>query len=83
MQLNIVKSAVGGGTFCGLVNTVNDALLDEVVVVGTNEPVALSAVVKKGANNPSIALRCTSFESRVDPEFSKIVALEVGSVTGP
>lgn len=83
MQLNIVKSAVGGGTFCGLVNTVNDVLLDEVVVVGTTEPVALGAVVKKGANNPSIALRCTSSESRVDPEFSKIMALEAGTVTGP
>jgi hypothetical protein len=83
MQLNIVKSPAGGGTFCGLVNTVNDVLLDQVVVVGTTEPVALSAVVKKRANNPSIALRCTTFENRVDPEFSKITAHEVGTVTGP
>ena len=83
MQLNIDTSPTGGGTSCGLVNTVNDALLDRVIVSGGAEPVALSAGGKKGANNPSIALRCGTFETRVSPEFSKIVALEVGSVTGP
>ncbi len=76
---------------CGLVNTVETgpkAVLDQVRVTGDREVLALSAVVKKRANNPPIALRCTSQSgsSGVDgviPIEAKMTALEVGSVTGP
>jgi hypothetical protein len=67
-----------------LVNTTDEKLLDQAVSVDTNENIALSAVVKKGASNPTIALRCNSSPGdRVTPFFSKITAFEVGTVTGP
>jgi hypothetical protein len=71
---------------CGLVDTSDapDALLDEAVVPQRDESVALSAVVKKRAGNPTIALRCNSpAGDQVAPEFAKLTALEVGDVTGP
>jgi hypothetical protein len=86
---------------CGLVNTEQrgpNAVLDQVHVhdlkestdlVKQDQGIALSAVVKKRAGNPTIALRCTRLErisglfDTVAPTFAKIVALEVGSVTGP
>ena len=48
--------------------------------------------MKKRAGNPTIALRCSRLDHQiagvpffdtVTPTFAKIVALEVGSVTGP
>ena len=53
-----------------------------------DEDIALSAVVKKAAGNPTIALRCTSQDAgtlvdKVIPEDVKMTALEVGAVTGP
>jgi hypothetical protein len=50
------------------------------------EDIALSAVVKKRAGNPTVALRCTSQSSAGEsttPTFERITALEVGTVTGP
>jgi hypothetical protein len=75
---------------CGLVNTTATgpkSVLDE-VLVHDDEDIALSAVVKKGAGDPTIALRCTrqSGSTGVDeiaPTNVKLTALEVGSVTGP
>jgi hypothetical protein len=75
---------------CGLVNTAATgpkAVLDE-VLVHDDEDIALSAVVKKGAGDPTIALRCTrqSGSTGVDeiaPTNVKLTGLEVGSVTGP
>lgn len=76
---------------CGLVDsseTGPKALLDEVRVFGSDEDIALSAVVKKAAGNPTIALRCTSQAGstgvdEVVPMDVKLTALEVGAVTGP
>ena len=53
-----------------------------------DEAIALSAVVKKAAGNPTIALRCTSQAGsagvdKVIPQDLKLMALEVGAVTGP
>jgi hypothetical protein len=75
---------------CGLVSTEKtgrNAVLDE-VRVREDEDIALSAVVKRGAGNPTIALRCTSQDAGaavdvVIPIDVKLTALEVGSVTGP
>jgi hypothetical protein len=63
------------------------------VTLPRDSGISLSAVVRKRAGNPTIALRCTRqnhtpgmFLERVDrvaPTHTKIVALEVGSVTGP
>jgi hypothetical protein len=72
---------------CGLVNPSVSGpagVLDKTVVIDGRENVALSAVVKKRARNPTIALRCTSInESRLVPSLVKMTALEVGNVTGP
>lgn len=76
---------------CGLVDTGKTgprAVLDEVRVFDSGEEIALSAVVKKGAGNPTVALRCTSQAVGADidsviPLSVKMTALEVGSVTGP
>jgi len=78
------QGPIFAGVRCGLVNTTDKPLLDEAVSVGTNETMALSAVVKKRAENPTIALRCNSSSGGlVTPFFSRITALEVGTVTGP
>jgi hypothetical protein len=88
------------GNDCGLVNTAargSKAVLDEVDAPrfgGTDaaDDVALSAVVRKGAGNPTIALRCTAHDVApqtdglrdvVQANFVKITALEIGAVTGP
>lgn len=73
---------------CGLVDTRKNAVLDQVRVFDSGEDIALSAVVKKAAGDPDIALRCTSQagSSGVDeviPQDVKLTALEVGAVTGP
>jgi hypothetical protein len=76
---------------CGLVDTTETgpkAVLDEVRVFESGEDIALSAVVKKAAGNPTIALRCTSQDNssgvdEVIPQNLKMTALEVGAVTGP
>jgi hypothetical protein len=90
---------------CGLVNTEQpgtNAVLDQVHVHNISEfrdestadqGISLSAVVKKRAGDPTIALRCTrqnqtpgifpELVDRVAPTLAKIVALEVGAVTGP
>ncbi len=76
---------------CGLVDTTETgakAVLDEVRVFDGGEEIALSAVVKKRAGNPTIAFRCTSQANgadadRVIPKDVKMTALEVGAVTGP
>jgi hypothetical protein len=76
---------------CGLVDTTetgSKAVLDQVRVGFDDEDIALSAVVKKAAGNPTIALRCTSQAGssgvdRVIPQDVKMTALEVGAVTGP
>jgi hypothetical protein len=83
-------NAVAQVNRCGLVNTEKTgakAVLDE-VRVREDEDIALSAVVKKGAGNPTVALRCTSQAGstavdEVIPIDVKLTALEVGSVTGP
>jgi hypothetical protein len=75
---------------CGLVDTTETgpkAVLDQVRVF-EDEDIALSAVVKKAADNPTIALRCTSQAGstgvdEVIPQDVKMTALEVGAVTGP
>ena len=75
---------------CGFVDTTETgpkAVLDE-VRVRDSEDIALSAVVKKRAGNPTIALRCTSQGGggnvdRMIPKDVKMTALEVGAVTGP
>ena len=75
---------------CGLVNTEETgpkAVLDQIRVGDDREIIALSAVVKKKANDPPIALRCTSQSGdegadKVVPIEAKMTALEVGSVTG-
>jgi hypothetical protein len=59
-------------------------VLDEMLIPDAVEAAALSAVVRKGAGNPTIALRCTSQPGNVvAPSFAKLTALEVGTVTGP
>lgn len=72
---------------CGLVNTRAsgpNALLDESKYVDGVNAMALSGVVRKNAENPTIALRCTSQpENQLITENVKITALEVGAVTGP
>ena len=72
---------------CGLVDTTltgAKAVLDEMQIPGAVETASLSAVVRKGAGNPTIALRCTSQPGNVvAPAFAKLTALEVGTVTGP
>jgi hypothetical protein len=75
---------------CGLVDTTETgpkAVLDQVRVF-EDEDIALSAVVKKAAGNPTIALRCTSQAGstgvdEVVPQDVKMTALEVGAVIGP
>ena len=71
---------------CGLVDTTltgPEAVLDETELLD-DEVIALSAVVKKSAGDPTIAVRCTSQPGNVvAPTFAKITALEVGTVTGP
>jgi hypothetical protein len=62
-------------------------VLDQVRVF-EDEDIALSAVVKKAADNPTIALRCTSQAGstgvdEVIPQDVKMTTLEVGAVTGP
>ena len=81
---------------CGLVRlraTGAAVLLDEVQFeAGDVETIALSGVVKKGAGDPIIALRCSEQPGTdgvpgsadvVNTSFVKITALEVGAVTGP
>jgi hypothetical protein len=77
---------------CGLVNTAATgarAVLDQVDApsVGNSDGIALSAVVRKAAGNPTIALRCTARQQgdvdRVSTDLVKITAVEVGTVTGP
>jgi len=81
---------------CGLVRLrapQSAVLLDEVQFeAGDVETIALSAVVKKRAGDPTIALRCTEQPGTegvpgsadvVNTSFVKITALEVGAVTGP
>jgi hypothetical protein len=88
-----VNNGVGlQGAKCGLVNklaTGPAAVLDELhLLVQPNqselESIALSAVVKKRAGNPTIALRCeTSGDGEVIVDDARITAVEVGTVTGP
>jgi hypothetical protein len=70
---------------CGLVNTALTgprAVLDEAGLLG-GEAGSLTAVVKKGAGNPTIARRCaTPPGGSTIPTFAKITALEVGTITG-
>jgi len=78
---------------CGLVDTSVSgpaAVLDQVDAGRSDESsdaIALSAVVKKRAGNPTIALRCTARQDgdvdRVSTDEVKITALEVGAITGP
>jgi hypothetical protein len=85
---------------CGLVDTERtgpNAVLDQAPVdpdadFRVVDDLSLSAVVKKAAGNPTIALRCSRQDSGppnfqilddIRPLLVKIVALEVGSVTGP
>jgi hypothetical protein len=83
---------------CGLVNvnaTGPKAVLDEVDAPRDPERadgVALSAVVKKGAENPTVAVRCTAHDAAprtdavrdlVSADSVKIIATEVGAVTAP
>jgi hypothetical protein len=74
-----------GASHCGLVNTALTgprAVLDEAGLLG-GDAGSLSAVVK-GAGNPTIALRCaTPPGGSTIPTFTRITALEVGTVTGP
>lgn len=71
---------------CGLVDVRSPAhasLLDEVQVFdpGNVETVALSAVVKKRAGDPTVAIRCTEQPGDVlHTTFVKMTALEVGAV---
>jgi hypothetical protein len=75
------------GIRCGLVNTrapAQRALLDLAEVPQRDDNVALSAVVKKPADNPDIALRCNSpTGDQVAPVLAKMTAVEVGTVSGP
>jgi hypothetical protein len=75
---------------CGLVRVVSPAhavLLDEVQVgFAPAETIALSAVVKKRAGDPTVAIRCTEQPGPGSPDalfttFVKMTALEVGAVT--
>lgn len=84
---------------CGLVDTERtgpNAVLDQAPLPDEgseiHEDISLSAVVKKSAGNPTIALRCSRqdrpgapwfFLDTIKPTLVKVVALEVGSVTGP
>lgn len=79
---------------CGLVNTRasgNAAVLDQVGAPFSGESsdgVSLTAVVKKGVGDPTVALRCTAFNQfgdpdRVSADEVKITAIQVGAVTGP
>ena len=85
----IVNKNVAVANGCGLVDTTETgakAVLDEVRVF-KEEEIALSAVVKKRAGNPTIALRCTSQVDGADvdtmiPLDVDMTALEVGAVTG-
>jgi hypothetical protein len=76
---------------CGLVDTSATgpaAVLDEVQLGASHdefsiEDIALSAVVKTRAGNPTVA-RCNSHVGdSVIAKDAKITALEVGTVTGP
>lgn len=75
---------------CGLVNsekTGPNAVLDQ-VRLHDDEDIALSAVIKRGAGDPTVALRCTRQSGspgvdEVAPTHVKLTALEIGSVTGP
>ena len=95
-----VQFAPNPDNVCGLVDTERtgpNAVLDQVPLPGgpgvIDEDLSLSAVVKKAAGNPTIALRCSrqavgvpggpAFFDDVRPTLVKVVALEVGSVTGP
>ena len=71
---------------CGLVQVLSPAhalLLDEVQVidVGDAKTVALSAVIKKRAGDPTVAIRCTEQPGDgLFTTFVKMTALEVGAV---
>jgi hypothetical protein len=88
-----VNNGVGfQGATCGLVNSDAAgpaAVLDEAfLLVQPNqsaiENIALSAVVKKRAGNPTVAIRCSSPDgAEVNASQARIIALEVGTVTGP
>lgn len=80
----------GGENRCGLVNPAVPgpaAVLDQLPTSEDNAGhhiLALSAVVKKSARNPTIALRCTAQPAQQNVvAFAKITALEVGAVTAP
>lgn len=82
---------------CGLVNTAKTgpaAVLDEVQLssgeelAADDEVINFTAVVRKGARNPTIALRCSSQNVLDEPDevslsSVKLTGLEVGAVTGP
>jgi hypothetical protein len=88
-----VNNGVGHqGATCGLVNSLATgpaAVLDQAALLADPnesliEQITLSAVVKKRAGNPTIALRCTSPDgNEVIAANAKLVALETGTVTGP
>ena len=100
-DVQVDKVVRDDNNLCGLVNTEQTgpkAVLDQVHVhdvgeedvIPRDQGIALSAVVKKRAGNPTIALRCTRLDhgtpplvDTVVPTFAKITALEVGSVAGP
>lgn len=79
------------GNRCGIVNTARTgpaAVLDEVQLSAGDEALSLSAAVRKGAGNPTIAVRCTSQNILNEPDTvalssAKMHGLEVGAVTGP
>jgi hypothetical protein len=79
------------GAECGLVNTRASgpaAVLDRAAFLvqpeeSAIEQVTLSAVVKKRAGNPTLALRCSSPGDEVIAANAKITALETGTITGP
>jgi hypothetical protein len=96
LQIGSAKGESRATNRCGLVaipGSGPDTLLDEVQFEAEDvETIALSAVVKKRQQNPTIALRCTeqdgfsgapSSDDVVNTSFLKLTALEVGAVTGP
>ena len=97
LQVGGTKGESSTTNRCGLVHVRSPAhalLLDEVQVlhVGDVETVALSAVVKKRAGDPTVAIRCTEQPGTdgvpgsadvLHTTFVKMTALEVGAVDEP
>jgi hypothetical protein len=88
--------SVGGSTgtllnTCGIVDTSKsgpDAVLDSIQTftkaAGEEETMAFSAVVRKNAGDPTVAVRCTEQPGdTVELGNTKLTAVEVGRVTRP